>query len=297
MATLRDIRRRIQSVKKTSQITKAMQMVAAARLRKLQAALESARPYADKMEVVIQSLLAQVEGDVHPLMEQREGPRHLDLVVVSTDRGLCGGLNTNLFRRIQAFLRENESSYKAISLDLVGRKSREFFKRRKVSIRQTRVNLFPAVPRFETAKALSEELVQSFLSGEVDEVGVFYNEFRSVMTQRVTFRSLLPLTGKSRDEADQTQGVGIGNYLYEPGREFLLRSLLPRYVAVQLFRVLLEAQTSEFAARMTAMDSATSNAREMIDRLTLTFNRARQAAITRELMDIVNGAEALKFQA
>ena len=297
MATLRDIRRRIQSVKKTSQITKAMQMVAAARLRKLQAALESARPYADKMEVVIQSLLAQVEGDVHPLMEQREGPRHLDLVVVSTDRGLCGGLNTNLFRRIQAFLRENESSYKAISLDLVGRKSREFFKRRKVSIRQTRVNLFPAVPRFETAKALSEELVQSFLSGEVDEVGIFYNEFRSVMTQRVTFRSLLPLTGKSRDEADQTQGVGIGNYLYEPGREFLLRSLLPRYVAVQLFRVLLEAQTSEFAARMTAMDSATSNAREMIDRLTLTFNRARQAAITRELMDIVNGAEALKFQA
>jgi F-type H+-transporting ATPase subunit gamma len=284
-------------VKKTSQITKAMQMVAAARLRKLQAALESARPYADKMEVVIQSLLAQVEGDVHPLMEQREGPRHLDLVVVSTDRGLCGGLNTNLFRRIQAFLRENESSYKAISLDLVGRKSREFFKRRKVSIRQTRVNLFPAVPRFETAKALSEELVQSFLSGEVDEVGIFYNEFRSVMTQRVTFRSLLPLTGKSRDEADQTQGVGIGNYLYEPGREFLLRSLLPRYVAVQLFRVLLEAQTSEFAARMTAMDSATSNAREMIDRLTLTFNRARQAAITRELMDIVNGAEALKFQA
>jgi F-type H+-transporting ATPase subunit gamma len=284
-------------VKKTSQITKAMQMVAAARLRKLQAALESARPYADKMEVVIQSLLAQVEGDVHPLMEQREGPRHLDLVVVSTDRGLCGGLNTNLFRRIQAFLRENESSYKAISLDLVGRKSREFFKRRKVSIRQTRVNLFPAVPRFETAKALSEELVQSFLSGEVDEVGIFYNEFRSVMTQRVTFRSLLPLTGKSRDVADQTQGVGIGNYLYEPGREFLLRSLLPRYVAVQLFRVLLEAQTSEFAARMTAMDSATSNAKEMMDRLTLTFNRARQAAITKELMDIVNGAEALKFQA
>lgn len=297
MATLRDIRRRIQSVKKTSQITKAMQMVAAARLRKLQAALESARPYADKMEVVIQSLLAQVEGDVHPLMEQREGPRHLDLVVVSTDRGLCGGLNTNLFRRIQAFLRENENSYKAISLDLVGRKSREFFKRRKVSIRQTRVNLFPAVPRFETAKALSEELVQSFLSGDVDEVGIFYNEFRSVMTQRVTFRSLLPLTGKSRDVADQTQGVGIGNYLYEPGREFLLRSLLPRYVAVQLFRVLLEAQTSEFAARMTAMDSATSNAKEMMDRLTLTFNRARQAAITKELMDIVNGAEALKFQA
>jgi len=297
MATLRDIRRRIQSVKKTSQITKAMQMVAAARLRKLQAALESARPYADKMEGVIQSLLAQVEGDVHPLMEQREGPRHLDLVVVSTDRGLCGGLNTNLFRRIRAFLGENENSYKAISLDLVGRKSREFFKRRKVSIRQTRVNLFPAVPRFETAKALSEELVQSFLSGEVDEVGIFYNEFRSVMTQRVTFRSLLPLTGKSRDEADQTQGVGIGNYLYEPGREFLLRSLLPRYVAVQLFRVLLEAQTSEFAARMTAMDSATSNAKEMMDRLTLTFNRARQAAITRELMDIVNGAEALKFQA
>jgi F-type H+-transporting ATPase subunit gamma len=206
-------------------------------------------------------------------------------------------LNTNLFRRTHAFLKENQDRYRAISLDLVGRKSREFFKRRKVTIRKTRVNLFPSVPRFEVAKSLSDEIIQSFLSGEVDEVGILYNEFRSMMTQRVTYRALLPLARTSSDKADQTQGVGIGNYLYEPGKEILLRDLLPRYVAVQLFRVMLEAQTSEFAARMTAMDSATSNAKEMIDRLTLTFNRARQAAITKELMDIVNGAEALKFQA
>ncbi|MEW6441707.1 MAG: ATP synthase F1 subunit gamma [bacterium] len=298
MATLRDIRRRIQSVKKTSQITKAMQMVAAARLRRVQEALQSARPYANSMESVVQSLLAQAEGDAHPLMEQRPGLRHMDLVIVSTDRGLCGGLNTNLFRRVQAFLQENEAGYKAISLDLIGRKSREYFKRRKVTTRKARVNLFPAGPRFDVAKSLSDELVESFLSGEVDEVGVLFNEFRSMLTQRPAYFPLLPLTRKAGgEEAAGAGAAAISNYLYEPGRDVLLRSLLPRYVAVQLYRIMLESQTSEFAARMTAMDNATSNAKDMIDRLTLTYNRARQAAITKELMDIVNGAEALKFQA
>ncbi len=294
MATLRDIRRRIQSVKKTSQITKAMQMVAAARLRRVQEALEGARPYAEQMQGVIRSLLEQAEGEAHPLMARREGPRHLDLVIVSTDRGLCGGLNTNLFRRAQTFLKENEESYRAISLDLVGRKAREYFKRRKVTVRKARTGLFAGTPRFEAARALADELMNAFLTGEVDEVGVLYSQFRSMLTQRPTYFPLLPLAGeKSREE----EAVPAGNYLYEPGREALLASLLPRYVAVQLYRIMLEAQTSEFAARMTAMDNATSNAKDMIDRLTLTFNRARQAAITKELMDIVNGAEALKFQA
>lgn len=294
MATLRDIRRRIQSVKKTSQITKAMQMVAAARLRRVQEALEGARPYAEQMQGVIRSLLDQAEGEAHPLMARREGPRHLNLVIVSTDRGLCGGLNTNLFRRAQTFLKENEESYRAISLDLVGRKAREYFKRRKVTVRKARAGLFSGTPRFEVARSLADELMNAFLSGEVDEVGVLYSQFRSMLTQRPTYLPLLPLAGEKNQEEEAGPA---GNYLYEPDRQALLASLLPRYVAVQLYRIMLEAQTSEFAARMTAMDNATSNAKDMIDRLTLTFNRARQAAITKELMDIVNGAEALKFQA
>jgi F-type H+-transporting ATPase subunit gamma len=297
MPTLRDIRRRIQSVRKTSQITKAMQMVAAARLRRVQEALEGARPYADQMQGVIRGLREQAEGEAHPLMERREGPRHLDLVIVSTDRGLCGGLNTNLFRRAQTFLKENESSYRAISLDLVGRKAREYFKRRQVTVRIARVGVFAGSPGFEVAWALADELMNAFLSGEVDEVGILYSQFRSMLTQRPTYLPLLPLAGDESREEEAAQGGPTGNYLYEPGRQALLASLLPRYVAVQVYRVMLEAQTSEFAARMTAMDNATSNAKDMIDRLTLTFNRARQAAITKELMDIVNGAEALKFQA
>lgn len=294
MATLRDIQRRIQSVKKTAQITKAMQMVAAARLRRLQEALESTRPYADKMNQVVGQLVGQIEGGTHPLLEERPGPRKMDLLVVSSDRGLCGGLNTNVFRKTRDFLAENKDAYESISLYLVGQKARDFYKRRDVTVRQTRTHLFSGTPQFEAIRPIAKDLVGSFLAGETDEVGVVFTQFQSVMTQRSTFLPLLPLRKREAEEPEGAEPEEVGDYIYEPSREALLEKLLPRYVEVQLFWIILEAQTSEFAARMTAMDSATSNAKEMIDRLTLTFNRARQAAITRELMDIVNGAEALQ---
>jgi F-type H+-transporting ATPase subunit gamma len=294
MATLRDIQRRIQSVKKTAQITKAMQMVAAARLRRLQEGLESTRPYADKMNQVVGQLVEQIEEGMHPLLEERPGPRKLELLIVSTDRGLCGGLNTNLFRMARDFLREKEQAYESISLYLIGQKARDFYKRRDVNVRQTRAHLFSGTPQFEVVRPIARDLVGSFLSGEADEVGVMFTQFQSVMTQRATFLPLLPLQRRESEEQEEAAPEEIGDCIFEPSREAILEKLLPRYVEVQLFWLILEAQTSEFAARMTAMDSATSNAKEMIDRLTLTFNRARQAAITKELMDIVNGAEALQ---
>jgi F-type H+-transporting ATPase subunit gamma len=294
MATLRDIQRRIQSVKKTAQITKAMQMVAAARLRRLQEALDSTRPYADKMNQVVGQLVGQIEGGTHPLLEERPDPRKMDLLIVSSDRGLCGGLNTNVFRKTRDFLAENKDAYESISLYLVGQKARDFYKRREVTVRQARTHLFAGRPEFEAIRPIARDLVGSFLSGETDEVGVIFTQFKSVMTQRAEFLPLLPLQKRQAEEPEAAEPEDVGDYIYEPSRAALLEKLLPRYVEVQLFWLILEAQTSEFASRMTAMDSATNNAKEMIERLTLTFNRARQAAITKELMDIVNGAEALQ---
>ncbi len=293
MATLKDIQRRIQSVKKTAQITKAMQMVAAARLRRLQEALENTRPYADKMNQVVGQLAGQLEGGTHPLLEERPGPRKLELLVVSSDRGLCGGLNTNVFRKTRDFMTDNQDAYESMSLYLIGQKAKDFYKRRDLTVREVRTHLFPSGPQFDAIRPVAKDLVGSFLSGETDEVGVVFTQFLSVMTQRATYIPLLPLKKREAEEQEEAEPEVTGDYIYEPSQEALLEKLLPRYVEVQLFWIMLEAMTSEFAARMTAMDSATSNAKEMIERLTLTFNRARQAAITKELMDIVNGAEAL----
>jgi len=297
MPTLKDITRRITSVKKTAQITKAMQMVAAARLRRMQEALENNRPYAQKMDEVIGGLVRQAGDQVHPLMEERPGPRKLDLMIVSTDRGLCGGLNTNLFRTAMRFVQDSQDQYASISLDLVGRKARETFKKRAVPIRTGQNQVFPGSPQFELIKPLAADLTRAFLTGEVDEVKVIFTRFHSMMTQRPETLTLLPLQPRHAQGVPNAGGAGDegpADYIYEPSRDGLLEALLPRYIQVRLYWIMLEAQTSEFAARMTAMDSATSNAKEMIERLTLTFNRARQAAITKELMDIVNGAEALQ---
>jgi len=292
MATLRDIRRRIKSVKKTSQITKAMQMVAAARLRRMQESLNNAQPYSQKMEGVVAALSSRVDRSLHPFFEEREGTRKLELVVVSTDRGLCGGLNTNLFRRVEIFLKENRERYQEIRLYLIGQKSRDYFRRRQGNIKATKTHLLGGKVDFGIVVPIAQELISSFLAGEAQEIGVFYNQFQSILTQRATYQGLLPI--RANGSLDGEAGDHGLEYIYEPSLNELLTHLLPRYIEVQLYRIFLEAQTSEFAARMRAMDSATSNAHEMIDRLTLTYNRARQAAITKELMDIVNGAEALR---
>jgi F-type H+-transporting ATPase subunit gamma len=246
------------------------------------------------MNQVVGDLAGQLEGGTHPLLEERPGPRKMDLLIVSSDRGLCGGLNTNVFRKARDFLAEHKDTYESMSLYLIGQKAKEFYKRRDVPVRQARTHLFPGKPQFDAIRPIAKDLVGSFLSGETDEVGVIFTQFRSVMTQRTEYLPLLPLQKRESVEAEGAEPEEAGDYIYEPSREALLEKLLPRYVEVQLFWIMLEAMTSEFAARMTAMDNATSNAKEMIERLTLTFNRARQAAITKELMDIVNGAEALQ---
>ncbi len=293
MATLRDIRRRIKSVKKTSQITKAMQMVAAARLRRMQEHLGNARPYADRMTEVIAGISSGIDTSRYPLLEEREEPRRLQVVVVSTDRGLCGGLNTNLFRKVEQFLKERRQQYRDIEFYLIGQKARDYFKRRDIPIKASKTHVLTGRAQFDTVVPIAKELMDSFLAGQVDEVGIFFNWFHSVLVQRVNYQTLLPI--QPEDTGSRGAGESV-EYIYEPTRDEILARLFPRFIEVKLYRIFLEAQTSEFAARMRAMDSATSNALEMIDRLTLSYNRARQAAITKELMDIVNGAEALRYQ-
>jgi F-type H+-transporting ATPase subunit gamma len=286
MATLRDIRRRIRSVKSTQQITKAMYMVSAAKLRRAQEAAESNRPYADGMAAVVASLAKRAEKKDHPLLQVRE-EKKIELVLITSDRGLCGGFNSNLIRMAEAFLRERRPAHEQVALSVIGKKARDYFRRRKVETRLAEVDV---LRRLEYAKAsdLAADLVTRYLQGEVDGVYLIYPVFKSAMVQRPTTVKLLPL------ELPKEEGVGPVDYIYEPNLAAVLADLLPRYVRVQFYRALLESRASEHGARMTAMDAATSNASDMIGKLTLKFNRARQATITKELMEIIGGKEALE---
>ncbi|RMF85448.1 MAG: ATP synthase F1 subunit gamma [Nitrospinota bacterium] len=287
MPSLRDIRRRINSVKKTQQITRAMKMVSAAKLQRAQERVVAARPYANKMAEVLANLAVRAKPGVHPLLEDR-GQARILLLVITADKGLCGAFNSNLTRAATQFVHEHRDS--EVSLVVVGRKGRDFFRRRpEYRVRSTHVNLFQRTVAYETAAKLAREVTQVYLDGETDRVFVLYNEFRSALQQRLTTRQLIPITPRPVAE-----GELVVDYLYEPSVDAILSALLPRYVEVQVFRALLESVASEHGARMTAMDSATSNAEEMIDRLTLTFNRTRQAAITKEIIEVVSGADALK---
>ncbi len=285
MATLRTIRRRIASVKNTQQITNAMKMVAASKLRRAQESILRSRPYALKMLEVLSSLAARTSPDAHPLLVTRE-PRKVEILVVTSDRGMCGGFNTSIFRATEHFMREHPEW--EFSLVIAGRKAYDYFKRRPTPIRKFSVNVLANV-QFASAIALGEDMVAAFLEGGSDRVYMVYNEFKSAIQQRVTVEQLLPI--KPMEGLEEHEAV---EYLYEPGEEAILEALLPRHINIQLFRVLLESAASEHGARMTAMDSATKNAREMIDRLTLLFNRTRQASITKELMEVISGAEAIK---
>jgi F-type H+-transporting ATPase subunit gamma len=289
MANLRVIRKRIGSVKSTQQITKAMKMVSAAKLKRAQDAITAARPYARKMREVVQAVAGRAEDGGHPLLSAREGTK-LALLVVTSDRGLCGGFNSNLLRATNRFLASGSERHEAIFVFAVGRKARDFFRRRRVDIRKEYVNVLGSLSHAH-AEALSKDLVDGFLAGDFDEVQLVFNEFRSAISQVVRFEKLFPLA----IERKESEGGGADiDYLYEPSRKEILAALLPKYVETQIFRVLLESVAGEHGARMTAMDSATSNAVDMIARLTLQMNRARQAAITKELMEIIGGAEALK---
>jgi F-type H+-transporting ATPase subunit gamma len=289
MATLKAIRKRISSVRNTQQITKAMKMVSAAKLRRAQDAAVAARPYAEKMTELLKNVAARVSSEAHPLLEARE-EKKIQLVLFTSDRGLCGGYNANLIRAAEAFIRRNAGE-KEVEVTLVGRKGADHFRRRRANIVDRYIGIL-APPAEELAAEIGQKLITRFINGETDAVYILYSRFRSALSQVPTLEKLLPVALAETKDAEAQQQ--LTEYLYEPGIEQLLASLLPRITDVAMQRALLEATASEHGARMTAMDSATSNAAKMIGSLTLQMNRARQASITRELMEIVGTAEALK---
>ena len=290
MASLRDIRDRIDSVKNTQKITSAMKMVAAAKLRKSQDAMEQARPYSVELGGLLSRLSARMQEEVgkapHPLMKVRPTVKRVLLVVMTSDKGLCGAFNTSILRRAERFLRENANRFEEIEIATIGRKGYEYFAKRHVSTVTDYPGVFEDLT-FRRAIDIADALSKAFLDDHLDGVYLLYNEFQSVMTQEIVLHDLLPIV-----QSELPRG-GEHDYLYEPNRPEVLNTLVPRHVAVCIWQALLESLASEYGARMTAMDSATKNAGEIVDDLTLQFNRARQAAITMELMDIVGGAEAL----
>ena len=286
MATLRDIRRRIRSVESTQKITRAMKLVAAAKLRRAQERILSARPYAVKMAELLSSLVSRAEGEAHPLLVRRPATRKR-LVIITADKGLCGAFNSNILRASLAFLRERGET--DVTLVVVGKKARDFYRRRRYEVKSEMLGFFDRLA-YSHAQELAGGLMQEYLGGEVDEVHLLYNEFRSVAVQRVKREQLLPIEPAA---AEGTAEAG-GDYIYEPSPEAILAALLPRHVTTQVYRALMESVAGEYGARMTAMEAATKNAKEMIGVLTIQYNKARQERITKELLDIVGGAEALR---
>ena len=296
MASLRAIRTRIKSVRNTQKITKAMKLVAAAKLRRAQDAVLRTRPYAEALNELLGSLAAaRVAADIppHPLMEVRENPKRIEVVLLTSDRGLCGGFNSNIIRRAQRFLVEESDKYDVIQFSTIGRRGRDFAKKRGIQTRKDYVGFFGRL-RFSMAKQVADDLIVEFRERNLDAVFLLYNQFRSAIAQSITLTQLLPIVAPPSKQRTGEGGFITPEHLYEPSRPALLEHLIPRQLAMQIWRALLESEASEHGARMTAMDSATKNANEMIGRLSLQYNRARQASITKELMEIVSGAEALK---
>jgi F-type H+-transporting ATPase subunit gamma len=291
MATLRDIRRKIGAVKKTQQITKAMNMVAAAKLRGAQQRMEGFRPYAAAFTLMLGNMAGRVEPEIHPFFQQAEPVERVGLVLMTADRGLCGSFNVNLINTAVKFIREKEAAGLEVSLICVGRKGRDFFRRRKREMLAQYVDVWNKFD-FTNAVTVAREIMSAFLSGDVQEIHLIHSTFINVAIQRPVLVQLLPIK-PSEAEAEAEAGARM-EYLFEPPMEQFLEYLLPKYINVQVYHGFLENSTSEHAARMTAMDNAQSNCKEMINNLTLVMNKARQAAITKELMDIVGGAEALK---
>jgi len=300
MPSLQSVRRKIDSVKKTQKITKAMKMVAAAKLKRTQGRILAARPYALKMRETMRNLSRRVNREAHPLLRKREGAhRNVIVTVVTSDRGLCGAFNANILRTAVNALKELESRGVKAEVAVVGRKGRDFFRRRDWKVRREVVDIFDKLS-FEHGMVMGEEFpaIVEYTEGRIDAVYIIYNEFKSAIQQRVVVEQLLPfdwiveITGVK--DLDQATDVVPGGYQYEPSEDELLRHLLHRNLHVQAYRVLLESSAAEQGARMAAMDGATRNAGELIKKLTTYYNKTRQSVITKELMDIVGGAEALK---
>ncbi len=288
MPTLRDIKRRIKAVNNTRQITKAMKMVAAAKLRKSQTRMLEMRPYADKMNAVLGSLARGAESAVHPLLAFR-ARKTIEVLVITSDRGLCGAFNSNILKTAQKVVAEMRKDNFEVMFSVIGKKAADFCKRRNVSVRGSWTGISGRVT-YPHAQEIANDIIESYIGETVDEVVLIYNEFKSVISQQVSVKRLLPLVSPEAEAENEP----VRDFLYEPSQEEIFNVLLPKNVEIQIFRALLESQASEEAARMTAMGNATKNADDMVSRLTLQYNKARQAAITKELMDIVGGVEALK---
>jgi F-type H+-transporting ATPase subunit gamma len=291
MPSLRDLRRRTRSVRNTQQITKAMKMVSAAKLRRSQDAILSARPFAKKMLEVLNSLATRANPEGHPLLRVRE-PRRVDVVIVTSDKGLCGSFNANILKHSESFLRSLQ--VEDLGIQVVGRKARDYYRRRAYPIRREFVDVFRGLG-YEAAGAIARPLMERYSIEDpdsperVDAVYLIYNEFKSVMQQDVVVERLLPLEKLSFARAEEEF-----DYIYEPGPAAIYDAVIPRHVEFQLWRALLESAAAEHAARMTAMENATRNAAELIEQLTLTMNKARQASITKEILEVVSGAEAIR---
>ena len=298
MPSLIDIRRRVRAVKSTQQITKAMKMVSSSKLRRAQERILRGRPYAAEMLRVFNSLATRTENSKHPLLNDDPQSGRTLLVVITADRGLCGAFNTNVVKAASHFMTdrkqtEGDARSREVALALVGRKGRDFFMRRGFDVKYEEVGLFQN-PQWSHAQAIAKTCVEEFLAPDISSVYLVYNEFKSVIQQRIVIEKLLPIPRlEIKDEqgkaAEALQGI---DYLFEPDPEQLLQTLLPMHVAVQVAKALLESSAAEHAARMQSMDSATKNAKEMVDRLTLYMNKVRQAAITREIIEVVSGAQA-----
>ena len=291
MPNLKDIKRRIGSVEKTQQITSAMRMVAAAKLRRAESAIGAARPYAERMTRTLGELAAAGGDAEHPLLAARDQVRKLEVVVVTSDRGLAGAFNANAIKAGEAVIAERSSGVSELSITTIGRKATDHFKRRHASAMREAIEIGAGWIEYDWAAAIARRLAELYTEGEVDEVVLVYNEFKSVMTQDPVTVQLLPFAPEAEAQDVDVEALP---YSFEPSAEKLLATLVPRAIEIEIFRAALENQAGEHAARMTAMEAATRNTKELIESLTLEYNRARQAAITKELVEIVSGAQALE---
>ncbi len=289
MATLRDILRKIDAVKKTKQITRAMNMVAAARLRTTQAKMENFEPYAKKFAEVLENLASHIDPEIHPLLNKKEQVSKVGLLHFTSDRGLCGSFNNNLISAGVKWVKDQQSKGLDYALTLVGRKGRDYFRKRDYNITTSHVSIYGNVD-IAFVNQMAKDLSDRYLADEIDEVYMMYSRFISMAKQEPTLVQLIPIVPPQGEKDSE----GMAEYLCEPNAETLLIELLPKHLSVQIFNAFLQNETSENASRMAAMDNATRNCSDLIENLTLVYNKARQAAITAELMDIVGGAEALK---
>lgn len=289
MATLRDILRKIDAVKKTRQITRAMNMVAAARLRTTQAKMENFDPYAGKFSEVLENLASRIDPEIHPLLNKKEQVSKVELLHFTSDRGLCGSFNMSLISKGAKWVKDQQTKGLDYALTLVGRKGRDWFRKRDFNISASHISIYGSVD-IAFVNQMAKDLTDRYLSDEIDEAHMIYSRFISMAKQEPTLVQLIPIVPPQGEKDSED----MAEYLCEPNAEALLIELLPKHLSVQIFNAFLQSETSENAARMAAMDNATKNCSDMVENLTLVYNKARQAAITAELMDIVGGAEALK---